>query len=594
MRIQKLRIENFRSINEIEIDLNTKINILVGTNESGKSNILRAISRMDRSDNYPFEENDISRLIQNQNIENIPSISIKFTLSESEGRELIKTIISFVPRNEIDSLKNKDLPLMLTAPFTIQYTKRYVAEHSFVINGKFLSQYGIKEDKIEDVNKALLDFVKPILYFGHKDVNLLKDRTSVMDFVKNPDKYPTLKNLLKIGGFTDYNLFNNGYKANSKLVAVTKKINRIFPKWWKQDTSIEFFIIIDHENFINIHISDSTSSEESPESRSEGVQWFMSFLINFLATTNESDNEKTVLLFDEFALHIHPKAQKDLLLLLEDFSKTNQIIYTTHFPFLIDQNHPERINLVSKQNDNSNFGTKVNNKPYTELWKNIRNEIGIMLSDSFILSEKTLIVEGASELFLLRAINNFFKNLDMEYFSAEEIILLPREGKGFNLLQMIFFCKAAKLNVSILVDGDGEEEKVKKLIKNEDFITEQKFISLKKFVNYNEEVTIEDLIPSSIYVFCLNSFYKKIKPTWKEIIIEDVIKQGKTKLIDNIISLTSKISQFGSFDKVGVIREICLFLDNSESKPLYDDFRQHWDNVELLILQIKNSFKDEK
>lgn len=42
--IKKLLIKNFKSVKELTIELNPKINIFVGENDSGKSTILEALS----------------------------------------------------------------------------------------------------------------------------------------------------------------------------------------------------------------------------------------------------------------------------------------------------------------------------------------------------------------------------------------------------------------------------------------------------------------------------------------------------------------------------------------------------------------------
>jgi len=44
MYLKKCQIENFRSIKSLEVSFENNFQILVGLNESGKSNILRAIS----------------------------------------------------------------------------------------------------------------------------------------------------------------------------------------------------------------------------------------------------------------------------------------------------------------------------------------------------------------------------------------------------------------------------------------------------------------------------------------------------------------------------------------------------------------------
>lgn len=55
--IKKLLIKNFKSVNELTIELNPKINIFVGENDSGKSTILEALSIITtgRLHFYPFE-----------------------------------------------------------------------------------------------------------------------------------------------------------------------------------------------------------------------------------------------------------------------------------------------------------------------------------------------------------------------------------------------------------------------------------------------------------------------------------------------------------------------------------------------------------
>ena len=61
--------------------------------------------------------------------------------------------------------------------------------------------------------------------------------------------------------------------------------------------------------------------------------------------------EACVILLDEPGLHLHPDAQKDLLRRLEHYAKGNTLLYTTHLPFMIDLNHPERIRVLEETDD---------------------------------------------------------------------------------------------------------------------------------------------------------------------------------------------------------------------------------------------------
>ncbi|MHB1128120.1 MAG: ATP-dependent nuclease [Bacillota bacterium] len=70
------------------------------------------------------------------------------------------------------------------------------------------------------------------------------------------------------------------------------------------------------------------------EGRSKGFQWFFSFYLVFLVESLEGHKD-AILLLDEPGLHLHPTAQQELLTFFEKLSEANQIIYSTHSPFLI-------------------------------------------------------------------------------------------------------------------------------------------------------------------------------------------------------------------------------------------------------------------
>jgi len=57
MRLKYARIVNFRSIHDVRIDFDPTCRILVGINESGKSNILRALSMI--GSEFPLTAEDI-------------------------------------------------------------------------------------------------------------------------------------------------------------------------------------------------------------------------------------------------------------------------------------------------------------------------------------------------------------------------------------------------------------------------------------------------------------------------------------------------------------------------------------------------------
>jgi predicted ATP-dependent endonuclease of OLD family len=95
--------------------------------------------------------------------------------------------------------------------------------------------------------------------------------------------------------------------------------------------------------------------EVNLDERSRGFRWFFAFYITFAADTHGGNADGAVLLLDEPGLHLHAKSQGDLLKLLRaDFK--NQIIYTTHSPFMVPS---DAINIVRTVSIDPEKGTHV-------------------------------------------------------------------------------------------------------------------------------------------------------------------------------------------------------------------------------------------
>lgn len=77
--------------------------------------------------------------------------------------------------------------------------------------------------------------------------------------------------------------------------------------------------------------------------RSRGFVWFFSFL----AWYSQKKDDNIILLLDEPGLSLHAKAQGDLLSYLEkELKPYHQLIYTTHSPFMVDPAHFDRVRIV--------------------------------------------------------------------------------------------------------------------------------------------------------------------------------------------------------------------------------------------------------
>ena len=113
-----------------------------------------------------------------------------------------------------------------------------------------------------------------------------------------------------------------------------------FREWWKQG-DYHFRFEADGNHFRIWVADDRRPTEVELENRSSGLQWFLSFYLVFLVES-QGEHRKAVLLLDEPGISLHPLAQRDISAFFENLSETNQLIYTSHSPFLVDADRIER------------------------------------------------------------------------------------------------------------------------------------------------------------------------------------------------------------------------------------------------------------
>jgi hypothetical protein len=135
------------------------------------------------------------------------------------------------------------------------------------------------------------------------------------------------------------------------LQSAGTKVTSRFAEWWKQG-DYQFRFEADGNHF-RIWVADARRPQEVElEHRSTGLQWFLSFFLVFLHEA-KGEHDNCVLLLDEPGHSLHPLAQRDLSAFFEGLSESNQIIYTTHSPFLVDADRLARARKVFVDRDGS-------------------------------------------------------------------------------------------------------------------------------------------------------------------------------------------------------------------------------------------------
>lgn len=355
------------------------------------------------------------------------------------------------------------------------------------------------------------------------------------------------------------------------------RLTREFKLWWRQG-DYKFRFQADGKHF-KIWVSDEKRPEEiSLEGRSTGLQWFLSFYLIFLVESKDA-HENAILLLDEAGVSLHPLAQKDLVNFFDNLSSKNQLIHTTHSPFLVDTSHIDRVKVVYLNEDGRTVASNDLRAAETQPNKNtsvyaVHAALGLSVSDVLLQGCKTVIVEGPSDQYYLNGIKNFLINKGM-FHPKEEIIFIPSGGvKGIRALSSLLSGKDGDLPI-ILIDSDssGKGQKTSLL---KDLYKEfpERIIEMEDIVEI-EQAEVEDLIPVELMERHLTRLSRGTEEYFIDYYKESeaIIPQIENFFEDNNLELDTGW-------KVDLARSVKTgILNTREAKKISNDVEEMWSNL---------------
>lgn len=91
MYISSVKIQNFRNFDNIDIDFHEGVNVLIGHNNSGKSNLLRALALIfDGSVRKQLSVEDFNNFLTKESLKKeAPKIVISVCMTQSENEKLM-------------------------------------------------------------------------------------------------------------------------------------------------------------------------------------------------------------------------------------------------------------------------------------------------------------------------------------------------------------------------------------------------------------------------------------------------------------------------------------------------------------------------
>jgi predicted ATP-dependent endonuclease of OLD family len=406
----------FRSIgNEgIEFPFSERLNIIMGENNTGKSNILVALTYIKNicgKKEIIFDINDYYNGIQTNEIE----LCVTIKLDNNEMDFLIENIIK--TSNIID---NEEVQTFFRGGIINEFeiiVMKIMNEYNLIVrNGKlFNSSRGgtlkrefppqdqlntfhissiinglIKQNKRLDDNEYLKigvgksGYIHELSYIYNYITYLYRQNFNVFDDFRRKPVWKVSGALDSLNGQDSirvlYNLYNHkDKKIQERYFSILKEFEQIFP-------NISFRAVEG-----DLHIQKDSLKEMSINLCGSGLIEMLTFLVNVI------DVETKVFGLEEPELHFHPHLQRVMFDLIKSNAGNNQFIILSHSPYFIDSENIDNCMIVRDiDNKTQVFKLPDNYFQERELAK-LKKIIDIQSRDLFF-AKKVMLLEGETEL----------------------------------------------------------------------------------------------------------------------------------------------------------------------------------------------------
>lgn len=571
MILDKVRIENFKSIKALTVDLHD-LTCFVGKNESGKSAILEAISYL----NYNKNKLNISLTNKNSskyNSEGFATIKGYYLLNEEDNKQLSDLLpLQFDSNNKAipkKELNFKWVRLIVNGDQASNINIELLHANNHV--SPLLNNY-TPQEKVK-IKKDITDKMLPIIELFTND-SLTLTPITVEQFQQNDITVQSFKRLLEIAGVNDLSkLKQKPERYLHKLKDGGKTISKLLNNVYKQDEKMKVGFDL-FNNRLMVSFEDDSEKTYSLTERSLGFQYFFAFLIN-KTYLNKYDEKNYVFLLDEPGNSLHPEGAKNLITIFEDIAKTDQLFYTTHNPFLAFRKKPDNLILVRKSGSK---GTELLTKVYSNKYQILRKELGLMLNDSFLVNDINLVVEGNSDKWVLHYL--IHEDDDFEPLTWTHIFSADTSSQ---VIPSVRYLSNLGLKGVVLLDSDDAGNREIKKPKFKKYILDSNdwsHLTLDEALKDGEKRTMEDMLLNQKYIEAYNEYYKEEDAVeWKKKFQPLVVQKCTLPILD-LVNNHFKEYADGGINKIAILRKFTQLFPYDNHMAFYRDLK----NV-LLVIQ---------
>ncbi len=501
MIIKRLKTKNYRSLEDLEVNFNPHYNALSGKNNSGKSNIIRALLTFLTYDFRVFREYYMSDIHyasdypywkkKEKEKENI-SIEIELELDSILDAGLFKFIKELIFKNEeVFNNEKENLIIKATAGHEQKDNKIEIT----------FGEHNIEDDYKRDELLNRLRGSRSVLFHNSTENEPYffnrRRRDSLNTYLGNEEKEDITKRKEALESTVKKSLKKHQNELGSILGRLQDKYDVVLGV-----SSLD----LEREN-IEISLKEK-GIEVSLEDWGSGTKNRTLILLNLMNAKRVQDsnsvNERLtpVVVIEEPESFLHPSAQAEFGRILQDLATEFkiQIIVATHSPYLLSHKSPSANILLEKNQTSLNKGSEIVDtsgdkwhEPFALSLGISGNDFGPLKSTIFSGSSDIILVEGETDREYLELLKDDKHHSNKLKFTGE-IFVYGGAGNIKNNILLRFIKERFKRFV-VTVDLDKFHD-VKGAFETLGLKENQEFIVIGK--NETGKKSIEGLVPSNL------------------------------------------------------------------------------------------------
>ncbi len=466
MYIHSVKLINFKSIGnypEAEIILEPKVTAIIGKNESGKSNVLDGLSRINflKANSSAFSAEVVNRNCES-GTENIYLITLKHDTKEIVNELHTDTLVEISKSHCTVTGGFLDYYLQHVWPkfdAVVKYLDEINANPLQLKDQELTSYRTYKQELLKNEQIDLYQIMSALEFFRTRILKLPSERRKTFEntlssardswsdalgmfpmfFYRKADKHlntsykledvekqlkgpavapdSLLYDFVKLIGISP-NDFVTAVRSGSlpSQESLRRRINRLvndkintpFRNFYQTET-----ITLDlgfNAGVVSFVVTSEDGEALMLSERSNGLRWYLETFID--AQANDIAGRNVIYLLDEPGASLHVNAQRELLSLFQHLSeKGNQVVYTTHSPYMLDlqTDGVHRIRAVVKNSEGytyiykTAYDARISPDSQQDTLAPIINAIGMNLNDTFgpAKDKLNIVTEGMSDYIYL-------------------------------------------------------------------------------------------------------------------------------------------------------------------------------------------------